>query len=113
MNIDCDEDDEECVVGTEEILGVCLPEKLVTLPQHTTSSAVNRLLYNTEQILRNMHINSTTMEMSHIIAAKEAGRTHECIYANNYVDLGKIDTYVILFWKFFLFCFGLVLRYQR
>lgn len=92
--VDCDEDDtsEECVFGSEEILGECLPEKLVSLPIHTTSKHVNQLLRNTEQILRNMHINSTDIEMSQILAAKEAGRTHECIYANNYVDLGKIDT---------------------
>jgi hypothetical protein len=103
FHIDCDEGDtsEECVFGSEEILGECLPEKLVTLPTHTTSIHVNQLLRNTEQILRNMHINSTVIEMSQILAAKEAGRTHECIYANNYVDLGKIDTYVIvLFLKF-------------
>ena len=94
--VNCDEDDtsEECVFGSEEILGECLPEKLVTLPIHTTSTHVNQLLRNTEQILRNMHINSTVIEMSQILAAKEAGRAHECIYANNYVDLGKIDTYV-------------------
>ena len=96
-HVDCDEDDtsEECVLGSEDILGECLPEKLVTLPIHTTSQHVHQLLRNTEQILRNMHINSTVIEMSQILAAKEAGRTHECIYANNYVDLGKIDTYVI------------------
>jgi hypothetical protein len=98
FHVDCDEDDtsEECVFGSEEILGECLPERLVTLPIHTTSKHVNQLLRNTEQILRNMHINSTDIEMSQILAAKEAGRTHECIYANNYVDLGKIDTYVAI-----------------
>jgi hypothetical protein len=98
FHVDCDEDDtsEECVFGSEEILGECLPEKLVTLPIHPKSTHVNQLLRNTEQILRNMHINSTVIEMSQILAAKEAGRAHECIYANNYVDLGKIDTYVDL-----------------
>ena len=94
FQVDCDEDDEECLVGSEELLGECLPEKLVTLPIHSTSTHANLLLRNTEQILRDMHINSTVIEMSQIYAAKEAGRAHECIYANNYVDLGKIDTYV-------------------
>lgn len=90
----CDEDDtsDECVIGSEEILGECLPERLVTLPRHTTSEKVDRLLRNTERILRTMHINSTEIAMSQIVAAKEAGRAHEHIYANNYVDLGKIDT---------------------
>jgi hypothetical protein len=90
----CDEDDtsDECVIGSEEFLGECLPERLVTLPRHTTSEKVDRLLRNTERILRTMHINSTDIAMSQIVAAKEAGRAHERIYANNYVDLGKIDT---------------------
>jgi hypothetical protein len=91
-NCDEDETSEECVLGSEEALGECLPEKLVTLPRHTTSAKVDVLLRNTEHILRNMHINSTDIEMSQILAAKEAGRAHELIYANNYVDLGKIDT---------------------
>ena len=91
---DCDEDDssDECVVGSEEVFGECLPERLVTLPRHASSEQVDRLLRNTENILRTMHINSTDIIMSQIAAAKEAGRAHECIYANNYVDLGKIDT---------------------
>jgi hypothetical protein len=90
----CDEGDtsDECVIGSEEFLGECLPERLVTLPRHTTSEKVERLLRTTERILRTMHINSTDIAMSQIVAAKEAGRAHERIYANNYVDLGKIDT---------------------
>jgi hypothetical protein len=90
----CNEDDtsDECVLGSEEVLGECLPERLVTLPRHHTTEKVDRLLRNTERILRTMHVNSTDIEMSQIAAAKEAGRTHERIYANNYVDLGKIDT---------------------
>jgi hypothetical protein len=129
-NMDYDDDitqREECLIGSEEVLGDgdCLPEVLVTLPTHTTSLSVNRMLRNTERILRNMHVllqdssnnnvtttTTTTTSGSNsngirngkdgissssqrIIAAKEAGRTHECIYANNYVDLGKIDTYVL------------------
>ena len=82
-----DVDDTECLAGTEDR---CLPMHLVTLPRHT-HPGVNAILEKTETILRNIHVDSKEFELSKVHMAKEAGRMHERIYANNYVDLGKID----------------------
>lgn len=79
------------MIGTEAVLGQCLPLNLVTLPRHPHEK-VNGILAKTEKLLREMHVNSTEIELTKVHMAKEAGRAHERIYANNYVDLGKIDT---------------------
>jgi HAD superfamily 5'-nucleotidase-like hydrolase len=63
----------------------------VCLPRHS-HRGVNQILEKTESILRGLHKNSKRVEMRAAIAAKEAGRSHERIFANNYVDLGKVDT---------------------
>ena len=89
-DIVAEEDELECVIGTVETNN-CLSSILVSLPRHRTT-AVNSVLEKTEQVLREMHSNGTEFELSKIYMAKEAGRSHERIYANNYVDLGKIDT---------------------
>jgi HAD superfamily 5'-nucleotidase-like hydrolase len=68
-----------------------LPEDFMCLPRHS-HRGVNQILEKTESILRGLHKNSKRVEMRAAIAAKEAGRSHERIFANNYVDLGKVDT---------------------
>lgn len=85
-----DEEDVECMAGTEESYR-CLPVNLVTLPRHS-HAGVDAILDKTETILRTMHVGTKEVELSKIRMAKEAGRTHDVVYANNYVDLGKIDT---------------------
>jgi hypothetical protein len=92
LNGEASEDDEECMVGTMEVFdGGCLPLNLVTLPRHSHEK-VNGILSQTEQLLREMHVNSTEIETASIKMAKEAGHMKEFIFANNYVDLGKIKT---------------------
>lgn len=96
-----EEDDsvyEECVVGTERntTLGIeyCLPISLATLPRHS-NPAVNSVLEKTESMLYEMHINhSNPYETAESVRAraKDSAHEHERIYANNYVNLGKIDT---------------------
>ena len=64
--------------------------ELLSLPDHSTA-AVNGILRETESVLRAMHKFSLTGDTSVSLEdAKEAGRAHEKVYANNYVDLGKI-----------------------
>jgi hypothetical protein len=69
----------------------CIPIGMVTLPRHS-HEGVNALLENAETILRSIHVNSKEVERDHVIEAKERAHEHEVIHANNYVDLGKIDT---------------------
>jgi hypothetical protein len=83
-----DDEEEDCLIRDSEH---CLPISLVTLPRHS-HVAVNSILKKTEAKLRKIHTHSRQVELSKVDAAKEAGRAHERIYANNYVDLGKIDT---------------------
>lgn len=90
-------DEGECLIGTERnsSLGVeyCLPLSLATLPRHSDPD-VSRVLAESEAILREMHVNSDSEESTRAMQtrAKEAAQGHERIYANNYVNLGKIDT---------------------
>ena len=67
-----------------------LAEEYLTLPRHS-HNGVNEILVNTENVMRQLHVHSRQIQQKTIEAAKEAGRAHEKVYANNYVDLGKID----------------------
>ena len=68
-----------------------LAESYLTLPRHS-HKGVNEILLNTERAIRQLHKHSRQIQQKTIEAAKEAGREHERVYANNYVDLGKVDT---------------------
>lgn len=72
--------------GTERI-----SQDYLTLPRHS-HAGVNEVLVNTETTVRQLHVHSRQIQQKTIEAAKEAGRHHEKVYANNYVDLSKIDT---------------------
>lgn len=74
-----------------ELGGRINPDKLLKLPNHS-HAGVNDILKKTEAVLTSLHRHSSEAKTEQIEAAKEAGRAHEAIYANNYVDLGKIDT---------------------
>jgi hypothetical protein len=78
----------ECLVDDDPN---CLPIGMVTLPRHSNGK-VSLLLEKTEKILRFMHMSSKAVERNSIVAAKDRAHEHEVIHANNYVDLGKIDT---------------------
>ena len=93
-----DEDDPECLVGTEQSGKYCIPLRLVSLPRHS-HAVVNKIMIETERTLCDMHANRDEINLQkNILEAKEVGRSHERIYANNYVDLGKIDTCVAFIW---------------
>lgn len=86
------DDTEECLLGTEQSGKYCIPLKLVSLPRHS-HVVVNKILMETERTLCEMHVNRDEVDLQqNILEAKEQGRSHERIYANNYVDLGNIDT---------------------
>ena len=68
-----------------------LAEAYLTLPRHS-HAGVNRILLKTEKVMRQLHLHSRQIQQTSIDAAKEEGRKHEKVYANNYVDLGKVDT---------------------
>lgn len=91
-------DDDECFVGTYDNttdIPSCVPMTLVTLPTHSNVE-VNVVLQNAQSTLRTLHMETLdpTPLPERIQHAKAKGRDHGYIYANNYVDLGKIDTYV-------------------
>lgn len=68
-----------------------LPEHLMTLPRHS-HAGVNSILEQTESILRKLHLHSKQISSNkHVSAAKDVALQHEVVYANSYVDLGKID----------------------
>jgi FMN phosphatase YigB (HAD superfamily) len=68
-----------------------LPAELMNVPRHSHSK-VNLVLEKTDYILRKLHKHSKSIHnYQHIQKAKEAGQLHETIYAQSYVDLGKID----------------------
>lgn len=69
-----------------------LAESYLSLPRHHSHPGVNQILQSTEVAIRQLHKHSTQIQTKSIQAAKEAGRAHEKVYANNYVDLGKVDT---------------------
>ena len=85
--------DVECWIGTSEDAN-CLPLPMVTLPRHS-HPAVSAILEQTERTLQTIHRESkAVVEHQQIQAARDKGKDRERIYANNYVDLGKIDTCV-------------------
>uniref|UniRef100_A0A7S3NZY5 5'-nucleotidase domain-containing protein n=1 Tax=Amphora coffeiformis TaxID=265554 RepID=A0A7S3NZY5_9STRA len=71
--------------------GVRISQDYLTLPRHSNPD-VNEVLANTETTIRQLHVHSRQIQQKTIEAAKEAGRLHEKVYANNYVDLAKVDT---------------------
>lgn len=66
--------------------------KHLSLPRHSNEN-VNEILLATEKMVQAMHNFSLGRKDGLSLRdAKEAGRDHEKVYANNYVDLGKVDT---------------------
>jgi HAD superfamily 5'-nucleotidase-like hydrolase len=83
-----------------------LDESFLTLPRHSRMDGVNGILEKTESVIRALHLHSMKknqndssssssrqkQRQAKINVAKQAGRRHETVYANNYIDLGKVDT---------------------
>ena len=82
----------ECLADDDDKDDIaCLSVGMVTLPKHANTD-VNNFLHRTERALQTMHVNSREIDRSSFVGAKERSIDHEVIHANNYVDLGKIDT---------------------
>ncbi len=64
---------------------------LTTLPRHS-NPRVTEILMKTEQLLQQFHKAAQKMKLEEVAAGKESEEREESIFANNYVDLGKIDT---------------------
>lgn len=64
---------------------------LMTLPRHS-NQRVTEILIKTEQLLQNLYDVAEKMKQEEINTDKKSGEREESIFANNYVDLGKIDT---------------------
>ena len=75
----------------------CLPAALLRLPSHSNDS-VNNILKRTEAILQSLHRTTEEMGKDQQLESEqtasdgyEYGPSVESVFANNYVDLGKID----------------------
>jgi hypothetical protein len=70
-----------------------LPEYMVTLPRHS-HEAVNTILEETEQLIQKMHKHSKRLDAMDIpeLMGGKTGGDYDTIFANAYVDLGKVDT---------------------
>lgn len=69
----------------------CLPSALLRLPRHS-HAGVRAILEKTESILQALHKTSKQLQLQQFQDVKERAKHVESIFANNYVDLGKIDT---------------------
>jgi len=69
-----------------------LRKELLELPRHS-NGVVDELLVETEQLIRSMHEHSKSFELKgRITTEKSEGSAHDAIFANTYVDMGKVDT---------------------
>lgn len=71
-----------------------LPEAMLVLPRHS-SEDVNKILKETEHLIRNMHKHSKKVEPKKKLKGtkvRDDGGPYDAIFANTYVDLGKVDT---------------------
>jgi len=71
-----------------------LPKDMLTVPRHS-SEDVNEILIETEYLIQNMHRYSKHVDLESKRKPKEPSdeaETFDAIFANTYVDLGKVDT---------------------
>jgi hypothetical protein len=70
-----------------------LPKELTTLPRHPLDD-VNEILLETEHLIKNMHVHSKKVDpkKNHRKDELERRGSNDAIFANTYVDLGKVDT---------------------
>lgn len=84
-------------------IGIDIPEEKeqksisTKMPQHPTNNAVNRILSTTEMVLDHMHkdYDPNDFENENTFAPwnnANADSDSDGVYANSYVDLGRIDT---------------------
>jgi hypothetical protein len=69
-----------------------LPSDLLDLPRHS-HFGVNNILVETEEFLKKMHEQSKAVDTKSVKRSMApTHNAHDAIYANTYVDLGKVDT---------------------
>ena len=70
-----------------------LPEYMVTLPRHS-HQAVNTILEETEVLIQKIHKHSKSLDSMDIPEpiGDKTGGDYDTIFANTYVDMGKVDT---------------------
>jgi hypothetical protein len=69
-----------------------LPSDMLGLPRHS-HSGVNTILEETEDLLKKMHEHSKAVDTKSVKRSMApTDNAHDAIYANTYVDLGKVDT---------------------
>ena len=89
--------DEEPRESTEKVTPVddSLPEDMLTFPRHSMQE-VNEILVETENLIRNMHKHSKKIDPQaknrKSGSQREDVGSYDAIFANTYVDLGKVDT---------------------
>jgi HAD superfamily 5'-nucleotidase-like hydrolase len=74
-----------------EVNGDSLPERMFEFPSHS-NDGVDLILRDTEQLVRKMHIHTKSVRKNLSRSTKLTGSEHDAIYANTYVDLGRVDT---------------------
>jgi hypothetical protein len=70
-----------------------LPKEMLTLPRHPLDD-VNEILLETEHLIKSMHVHSKKVDpkKNRKDSQLERGESYDAIFANTYVDLGKVDT---------------------
>jgi HAD superfamily 5'-nucleotidase-like hydrolase len=70
-----------------------LPGSMFLFPTHS-NDAVKEILVETEGLIRKMHKHTKNVDEEKTLSrsTKMTGSEHDAIYANTYVDLGKVDT---------------------
>ena len=74
--------------------GEGLPNSMLELPRHS-HEGVNDILTETELLIRQMHRHSKTVDPGQISSKRKGNASSglgDAIFANSYVDLGKVDT---------------------
>lgn len=69
-----------------------LPLDMLTFPRHS-SKDVNEILVETEHLIQNMHLHSKKIDpKTNRESSSQRDGSYDAIFANTYVDLGKVDT---------------------
>jgi hypothetical protein len=86
-------DANDVVVGNGNVMSAdALPPSMLELPRHP-HEGVNEILIETEHLLRSVHTHSKKVDVKNIQRSSPGtGGAHDAIFANTYVDLGKVDT---------------------
>lgn len=80
-----------------------LPAAMLELPRHSHNDGVNKILMETEHLIQSMNKDSEVVDPKSIKRSMaptahangqgdDAVQQHDAIFANTYVDLGKVDT---------------------